>query len=189
VKTATAQGIEEALARSARGDSSAFATLVREHQAIVFSMACYYLHNRSLAEDVAQEVFLRLYRNLAAIRSPAHLLLWLRQVTVRLCIDQARRAPERPHISLEEVAEPTAERSASDLMLVERLRRLVASLPENARMVVILRYQEELDLAEIAEVLRIPINTVKSRLQRSLAVLREKLAAAADMRTYETARE
>jgi RNA polymerase sigma-70 factor (ECF subfamily) len=61
-------------------------------------------------------------------------------------------------------------------MLSERLQKTVASLPEKQRMIVILRYQEELGPAEIAEVLKMPVNTVKSTLNRSLAELRKKLA-------------
>ncbi len=66
--------------------------------------------------------------------------------------------------------------TSRDHLLWQRLRRLVASLPEKARIVVILRYQEELELHEISDILGIPINTVKSSLQRSLGFLREKLA-------------
>ena len=71
--------------------------------------------------------------------------------------------------------EPAAEAPLPELAVKERLQRLVAALPERWRLVVILRYQEELELREIAEILEIPINTVKSSLQRSLALLREKL--------------
>ncbi len=167
--------MEAALARWAQGDTSAFEEIVREHQAMVFSMAYYFLRDRWVAEEIAQDVFLRLYRNLAGIKSSAHLVLWLRKVTSRRCIDEVRRNPARPQVSLEEAPEPADCTPSSDPLLSRRLRGLVASLPENARMVIILRYQEELDLAEIAEILEIPINTVKSRLQRSLAMLRAKL--------------
>ena len=61
-------------------------------------------------------------------------------------------------------------------MLVRRLRQLVASLPPKQRMVVVLRYQEDLEPEEISELLRVPVGTVKSQLQRSLAILREKVA-------------
>ena len=61
-------------------------------------------------------------------------------------------------------------------MLAETLRRLVETLPEKARMVVVLRYQEDLEPAEIAKVLEMPVNTVKSHLRRSLALLRDKLS-------------
>ena len=61
-------------------------------------------------------------------------------------------------------------------MLSEALRKLVAALPEKSRMIVVLRYQEDLDPAEIARIMEIPLGTVKSQLQRALALLREKLA-------------
>ena len=61
-------------------------------------------------------------------------------------------------------------------MLARRLRQLVASLPPKQRMVVVLRYQEDLEPEEISELLRVPVGTVKSQLQRSLAILREKVA-------------
>jgi RNA polymerase sigma-70 factor (ECF subfamily) len=66
--------------------------------------------------------------------------------------------------------------SIPDLMLSQKLRRYVAALPEKQRVVVILRYQEDLDPTEISEVLEMPVNTVKSYLQRSLSTLREKLS-------------
>jgi RNA polymerase sigma-70 factor (ECF subfamily) len=189
VNTATLQRMEKALAGAGKGDPPAFAEIVREYQAMVFGMAYHFLQDQSLAEDVSQEVFLRLYQNLAAIQSSAHLMLWLRKVTHRRCIDEARRAPSRPTLSLEEAPEPASNPGTSDPLLGQKLRRLVASLPEDARMVVILRFQEELGLAEIAEVLDIPINTVKSRLQRSLAVLREKVTSTLEMSAYERPRE
>jgi RNA polymerase sigma-70 factor (ECF subfamily) len=123
---------------------------------------------------VAQEVFLHLYLNLRSIQSPAHLKFWLRKVASHRCIDQARG--HRPPVSLDEIPEPVGLASARDPLLEQRLQRLIASLPDRARLVVILRFQEELEYHEIAEVLEMPINTVKSNLQRALAVLRGKLA-------------
>jgi RNA polymerase sigma-70 factor (ECF subfamily) len=157
-----------------------FAELVRLHQSMVFSLAWRFLHDRGLAEEIAQEVFLSLHRNLGSIQSPAHATAWLRKVTAQRAIDEGRRRTRRPHVAIENIAEPAAsERSsgrAQDPLLDETLRRLVASLPETPRMVMTLRYQEDLDPTEIAQVLEMPIATVKSHLQRSLALLREKLA-------------
>jgi RNA polymerase sigma-70 factor (ECF subfamily) len=175
VTTATLERCEDALARLARGDATAFADIVQEHQSMVFSIAYHFLHDRSLAEEAAQDVFLRLYRNLASIKSPKHLVFWLRKVACRRAIDEVRKLPKAPPASLEDVAEPVAESADTDPLLYRGLRRMVASLPENARAVIILRYQEELDLAEIARILDLPLNTVKSRLERSLGILREKL--------------
>lgn len=153
-----------------------FAEVVRAQQSMVFSLAWHFLHDRSAAEDVAQDVFLSLHRNLASIQSPAHAAAWLRKVTAQRAIDEGRRRKRQPQLALEEVAEPAACGPASDPMLGDALRRLIASLSETPRMVMVLRYQEDLDPAEIAAALDMPVATVKSHLQRSLALLREKLA-------------
>lgn len=155
-----------------------FAGLMKQHQAMVFSVAYHYLHSRDLAQEVAQEVFLSLHRNLASIQSPAHAGFWLRKVAVQRSIDEGRRRLRRPQVALDDVAEPAVAAAASsgDPMLGETLRKLIATLAEAPRMVMILRYQEDLDPVEISEVLEMPLATVKSHLQRSLALLREKLA-------------
>jgi RNA polymerase sigma-70 factor (ECF subfamily) len=152
-----------------------FGELVRRHQSMVYSIAWRFLRDRGLAEEVAQEVFLSLHRNLRRIESPAHAVSWLRKVAAQRAIDEGRKRLRRPGIGLELVAEPVAGGTARDVMLGETLRRLVATLPEAPRMVMVLRYQEDLDPSEIAETLSMPLSTVKSHLQRSLALLREKL--------------
>ncbi|HZP17664.1 MAG TPA: sigma-70 family RNA polymerase sigma factor [Terriglobales bacterium] len=166
---------ESALTRAAAGDKAAFAGLVREHQSMVFSIALHYLRNSAWAEELAQDVFLDLYRNLDSVESDAHLVCWLRRVAVNRCIDRGRKRSFRAEVTLEKVAEPAARREEQDPMAAESLRRLVAALPEWQRAIVILRYQEDLDPTEIAGVLKLPVNTVKSRLHRALGVLREKL--------------
>jgi RNA polymerase sigma-70 factor, ECF subfamily len=152
-----------------------FTELVKDHQSMVFSLAYHYLHDRSLAEEVAQDVFLQLHRNLGSIESPAHAANWLRKVAAHRSIDVARRRKLRPQVSLEDAPEPSVPASQADPVLSGKLRQLVASLPEKARMVVVLRYQEDLGPDEIARVMGIPSGTVKSQLQRALAMLREKL--------------
>ena len=152
-----------------------FTQLVREHQSMVFSLALHFLRDRHLAEEVAQEVFLALHRHLAGIQSHEHAGFWLRRVTVQRAIDEGRKRQRRPKIALESVPEPVARTAQRDPLLGEVLRRLIATLPEAPRMVMILRYQEDLDPTEIAGILDMPIGTVKSHLQRSLTLLREKL--------------
>jgi RNA polymerase sigma-70 factor (ECF subfamily) len=149
--------------------------LVREHQSMVFSMAYHFLHDRAAAEEVAQDVFLALHRHRAEIESPAHAVFWLRKVTAQRSIDETRRKGRRPQVALEAVAEPASAPAPGDPLLGELLRRLIATLPETPRIVMVMRYQEDLDPAEIAEILEMPVSTVKSHLQRSLALLREKL--------------
>ncbi len=143
---------------------------------MVFSVAYHFLHDRELAEEIAQDVFLSLHRNLGALESAAHAAHWLRKVAVQRSIDAARRRSRRPQVALDDVAEPGERPAPGDPLLGELLRKLIATLPEGQRMAMVLRYQEDLDPSEIAAVMGIPLGTVKSHIQRSLALLREKLA-------------
>ena len=156
-----------------------FASLVRQHQAMVFSIAWHLLRDRAVAEELAQDVFLSLHQHLGEMESPEHVLYWLRRVTSNRALDEARRRQRRPMVSLESAPEPVAVTPAGDPLLDTSLRKLVAALPEKARAIVVLRYQEDLDPAEITRVLGIPVGTVKSQLQRALALLREKLSRVA----------
>ena len=151
-----------------------FADLVRRHQSMVFSIAQHFLADPSAAEEVAQDVFLQLHANLSTLKSEEHVKFWLRKVTSHRCIDSQRRR-KLPQVSLDEAPEPVSPATASDPFIARRLRHFVASLPEKPRLVLILRYQEDLLPEDIAEVLAMPLATVKSHLQRSLAMLRDKV--------------
>ncbi len=144
---------------------------------MVFSLAHHFLRDRAAAEELAQDVFLQLYRHLDEMKSPEHVVFWLRRVTANRCISEARRRQRRPEVPMEEAPEPQAPVPVSDPLADEQVRRMVASLPEKFRMVVLLRYQEDLDPEDIAQTLDISVNTVKSQLQRALTMLRQKAAA------------
>ncbi|HYR27069.1 MAG TPA: sigma factor, partial [Thermoanaerobaculia bacterium] len=94
----------DALTRARAGDQDAFAELVERHEAMVFSLGYHFFGDRGRAEEIAQDVFLQLYRNLAAIESDSHLLFWLRQVATRRCIDQTRRTKLKA-VSLDDAGE------------------------------------------------------------------------------------
>ena len=151
-----------------------FADIVRQYQSMVYSIAHHFLADRSAAEELAQDVFLQLHEALASLKSEEHVKFWLRKVTAHRCIDYRRRR-KLPQVSLEDAPELFAPAHAEDLLLAKRLQQLVASLPEKQKLVVILRYQEEMLPEDIAAVLSMPVATVKSNLQRSLAVLRDKV--------------
>jgi RNA polymerase sigma-70 factor (ECF subfamily) len=163
-----------AFTKAREGDHEAFGELVERHEAMVYSMAWNFFGDRSRAEEIAQDVFLQLYRNLHTIESDAHLLFWLRQVTTRRCIDVTRRARLKA-VSLEDAGELPASSRAADPLLDRRLQRLVQELPDMQRAVVTLRYQEDLDPSEICRIVGMPVNTVKSHLHRALQALRRKL--------------
>src|SRR5215469_6084560 len=168
------QQVTDIPARAASSSEDAFADLVHRHQAMVFSIALVFLRDRAAAEEVAQDVFLALHRALNTLESPAHVVHWLRRVTAHRSIDRQRRS--RPLWSLEDAAEPAVPPPSGDPMLAEALRQLIGTLPEQPRMVMILRYQEDMDPGEIGVALDMPIGTVKSHIQRSLKLLREKLS-------------
>lgn len=153
-----------------------FPDLLRSNQNMVFSVALRFLRDRAAAEEIAQDVFLELHRHLHELDSEAHATNWLRKVTGRRCIDAARRRKLRMAVTLDDAPEPAVAPTNADPLRDRRLRQLVASLPERARMVVILRYQEEMMPEEIAEALDLPVRTVKSQLTRSLAILRTKFS-------------
>jgi RNA polymerase sigma-70 factor (ECF subfamily) len=107
--------------------------------------------------------------------SAAHVRFWLRRVTSHRCIDRRRRLWHRREVIVEPLPDVPMPERPHDVLLEDRLARLVAGLAPRPRMAVILRYQEDLDPSEIAAALGMPINTVKSHLRRALAELRAKL--------------
>jgi RNA polymerase sigma-70 factor (ECF subfamily) len=167
-----------ALVAARAGDARAFAVLVQRHQRTVYSLALRMLRRPDLAEDLAQDVFLQLYRKLTDIESPSHLGYWLRRVTSNLAIDRLRSAPARAAVPLEEHLEPAALDAATenaDPAFGREVLRVLDDLPPAPRAVMLLRYQEDCDVADIAATLDMPLNTVKSHLKRSLTALRAKL--------------
>jgi len=167
---------DELLAQARTGSESAFAALVREHQAMVFGLAYHFLQSCAQAEELAQDVFLALHQNLPRVESARHLVFWLRRVTSNRCIDWVRSAQRRRELPIDETHEPSTSPRFNDPLLAGLLRTLVGELTPDARMVVTLRFQEDLDLSEIAAIADMPVNTVKSHLRRSMDALRRKLA-------------
>jgi RNA polymerase sigma-70 factor (ECF subfamily) len=151
-----------------------FETIIRKHQAMVYSIAYNFFHNAVAAEDVAQDVFLQLYEHFREIQSPEHLTAWLRRATTHRAIDVLRRKSVQSELYLATLPELPEDGQRPDPFLERRLQRLVASLPEKQRAVVVLRYGEDLDPPDIADILGIPVATVRSHLQRAIALMREK---------------
>jgi RNA polymerase sigma-70 factor (ECF subfamily) len=153
-----------------------FVDVLRTHQGMVFSIAYHFLRDRGAAEEVAQDVFLQLHRNFADLDTGDRVMFWLRKVASNRSIDYMRRRKLRQAVALEDAPEPRVSGEPADILLQQRLASLIASLPEKPRMVMVLRYQEDLMPEEISALLDMPVRTVKSHLQRSLAMLREKIS-------------
>ena len=165
---------EEQLAQARLGEKNALGALVRAHQRSVYSLALRMLGTRDLAEDLTQDVFMQLNGNLKSIDSAEHLVFWLRRVTTNRAIDQLRRRARVEFTSLDEAASLFSSVDGGDPLLQRHLRRLLSNLSPQARAVVLLRYQEDLDPVDIARTLDMPVNTVKSHLKRSLEELRQQ---------------
>jgi RNA polymerase sigma-70 factor, ECF subfamily len=160
----------------------AFRTLMLDHQSMVFSIALRVLGDRFLAEETAQDVFVELHAKLDALEGDAHVVHWLRRVTVHRSIDRIRERDRRREDvtdpgELPEVAVDAGPNTGlGDPLLSREVRRVVGALPVTPRTVIALRYQEDMTVEEIAAALNMPVATVKSHLRRTLALLREKMS-------------
>ncbi|HYR83284.1 MAG TPA: sigma-70 family RNA polymerase sigma factor [Terriglobia bacterium] len=151
-----------------------FELIVRQHQGMVYSIAYNFFNNVAVAEELAQDVFLQLYESRRSVESRSHVIAWLRRATTHRCIDVLRRRSFHNEVQLDELPETRDDQPETDPLLQEKLRRLVASLPETPRTVLILRYGEDMDVEEISRTLEMPVRTVWSHLQRGIALLKEK---------------
>jgi RNA polymerase sigma-70 factor (ECF subfamily) len=156
------------------GDSGAFVRLVRQHQARVYSVALRLTGRREDAEELAQDTFLGLYGQLGSLDSAAHVRHWLCRTATHRSIDLLRRRARRPQAQSMDLAllEVPIEDASGDPLLHRTLRALLLRLPEVPRAVLVLRFQEDLDPLDIAAILDLSPNTVKSHLRRSLDWLR-----------------
>jgi RNA polymerase sigma-70 factor (ECF subfamily) len=162
-----------------------FESIVHTHQAMLYRVAFNFLRNVHLAEEIVQDVFLELHRTMPSLDSSAHLTAWLRRVVTHRCIDVSRRRSTQMETQLEEMPDVAGVAREEDPLLNERLRVLVASLPEVQRLVVILRYGEDMNSDQIAAALDMPAPTVRSHLQRALALLRAKAPQVLGERIHE----
>jgi RNA polymerase sigma-70 factor (ECF subfamily) len=160
------------LALARRGDREAFARLVRLHQARVFSVALRLTGRHEDAEELAQDAFVQLHGALTQIADEGHLAHWLLRAVTHRSIDRLRQRGRQPHLVPLEAAGEDIAAEQTDPLSARRLQGLLQVLPVPARAVLLLRYQEDLDPPEIAALLDMPLNTVKSHLRRSLDALR-----------------
>jgi RNA polymerase sigma-70 factor, ECF subfamily len=161
-----------------------FRRLIETHQRMVFSIALRVTSDYATAEEVAQDVFLELHRTGERLAGDDHVKYWLRRVATHRAIDAIRRTALRPEAGAEEwmeeqVVDDTAVSSAA---IQARLDELLRTLPEPMRVVVVLRYQEEMLPDEIARLLGQSVASVKSHLHHGLKLLRRK--AAVTMKEY-----
>jgi RNA polymerase sigma-70 factor, ECF subfamily len=165
------------LAAARRGDNLAFARLVRAHQNRVFSVALRLTGSREDAEELAQDAFVQLHAALAQVVSLQHVLHWLLRTITHRSIDRLRARGRAPRlVQIDKDNEPAATDAVADPLWERRIQGLLLQLPDAPRAVVTLRFQEDMEPTQIAAVLDMPLNTVKSHLRRSLDWLRAQQA-------------
>jgi RNA polymerase sigma-70 factor (ECF subfamily) len=162
------------------GDTAAFAGIVGRWQRRLVNLAWRYCHDRSLAEDLAQEAFLKAFRSLHAFRGDSRFSTWLTAVGINVCRTWLRdRGPAST--GLEHVVNDLRVAARMDALDAIRrddvVRRLVSTLPARYREPIVLFYLNEKDLAETARTLGLPEGTVKARLHRGRAFLKRRLLA------------
>jgi RNA polymerase sigma-70 factor, ECF subfamily len=173
------------VSRAAGGDPTAFQTLVERHRSMVYRAAYQFAGNHYDAEDIAQEVFLKVYRSLDRFRQDAQLTSWLYRIVMNACIDHRRRqspavsAPfgeeaERRLLNTPE-ARPGPEDDAYAGELGQMLEGEIARLPQGQRIVFIMRHHQGLKLTEIAHALGLAEGTVKRQLHAAVHRLRGAL--------------
>jgi RNA polymerase sigma-70 factor (ECF subfamily) len=145
--------------RAREGDQTAVARLIERHRVGLVKVAANILRDPSEAEDVAQEAFIKVFGQLSSLRDDLGFKRYLYQIAVRLCIDRMRRIRPEPQ---SEIHGGTARRE--DIESRVHIERVLAKLPTDLRTTLVLREIEELDYSEIADILQIPVGTVRSRL-------------------------
>jgi RNA polymerase sigma-70 factor (ECF subfamily) len=181
----------ELVRRAQAGDADAFGALVLAHQQFVYNLVLRALDNEAEAEDLAQEAFVRAWLALPNFRGQAQFRTWLYRIATNLCYNRLPRL-RRELAALGEAELPDvpdtqgasgAERTGDPAAAVEaaerraHLHRAIEALPESYRVLILLRFQQELPYEEIASVLSLPLGTVKTGLFRARARLRQALGA------------
>ena len=193
VKVSSQHGDEELVIACQSGNREAMESLVKKHQRSVYSLLYQLAPDWSDSSDLAQEVFIRVYRGIHSLRNPKTFRSWLNQIVVNLFYDELRRRPRRlPTVSIDAPIE--SENGESDLVreipdpalkpdeksLVQELDQLIkkamAQLPEQFRTAIVLRELQGLSYEEIAEAIGCELGTVKSRIARARGRLQEVLS-------------
>jgi RNA polymerase sigma-70 factor (ECF subfamily) len=165
------------VARVVAGDINAFEGIVLRWQRRLISLAWRFCRDRAMAEDMAQEVLLKVFRSLASFRGESAFSTWMTAIALNTYRSRIR-AEGQPLLALDPArvqAESGVSRQLEERERAEAVRRAVLALPERYREAVVMFYFEEKDVAETARVMRLPEGTVKARLHRGRELLKRKL--------------
>jgi RNA polymerase sigma-70 factor, ECF subfamily len=165
------------VARVLAGDSAAFEGIVRRWQARLVNLAWRFCRDRMMAEDMAQDAFVKAFRALHTFRGDSSFPTWLTAIamnTYRSCLRDRRLVTVEVDAARAQTHEPDAFAGLHDRERAEMLRRAVLTLPPKYREPIVLYYFQEMDLAETARILALPEGTLKARLHRGRELLRRR---------------
>ena len=169
----------ELVERCRRGDEGAFQELVDRYKDLVFALIGRTVQDRSRAEDLAQDVFLRIHRGLPYFRGEARLSTWIYRIVANVCVQNQGRT--LASVSLDDdrmrnrVATGSSDRQFGDLELRDRLEKAIGRLPPHYRLLVAAHYLRGVQYEDLAEALQLPLGTLKTQLYRAKQQLRRLL--------------
>ena len=164
--------------RCRRGDEGAFEELVDAYKTLVFALIARTVQDRSRAEDLAQDVFLRIHRGLPYFRGEARLSTWIYRIVANVCAQPESRAPTASLDDERTAARATksaCDRRFGDLELRDRLEKAIARLPAHYRLLIAAHYLDGVQYDDLAEALQLPLGTVKTQIYRAKQQLRRVL--------------
>lgn len=178
----SAEDDEQLVERCKQGSQDAFEKLVNRHKRPIFNLAYRMTGDYEEAEDIAVEVFLRIYRTLARFKKGSKFVPWLYKIATNVCINslkshQGRLVSLNEETLKEQISDwsKNPEKLAESQQLREYIQRALLSLPEKYRIIVLLRHVEDLSYEEIAQATNLPLGSVKTLLFRAKEILKKKL--------------
>jgi RNA polymerase sigma-70 factor (ECF subfamily) len=167
----------ELVERCRSGDERAFQELVDRYKDLVFGLIARTVQDRSRAEDLAQDVFLRIHRGLPYFRGEARLSTWIYRIVANAVMQDVVKTPTTASLEDERGARAASasDRQFTDLEVRDRLEKAIARLPANYRLLIAAHYLRGVRYEELAEALQLPLGTVKTQLYRAKQQLRRLL--------------
>lgn len=167
-----------------RGQSAAFEEIVKRYERQIYSLALRMLGNQEDANDVAQEIFIKIYNALSRFDSERKFFSWMYKIALNVCYTAMKRRPEE-NFSLDNIIDfapliPDRDTQPETYFEAQEIKSMVQTaineLPENFRVPVLLRYMQEMSYQQIADAMNLPVSTIETRLYRGKAILQKRLA-------------
>ena len=178
---------KELLLKAKEGDDNAFEEIVKLYQQKICSTIYYMVKNENIVEDLAQEVFIKIYKNISKFNEESSLYTWIYRITMNTCIDQIKKEKKITYINTyletddgEVEIQQEDENQRVDIIMENKIRKeslikAIKSLPSEQRALIVLRDIRQFKYMEIAEMLGLNLGTVKSKISRARQALKECL--------------